>query len=404
MRSAVVALAVIGIIIGVAIAATPRMIAVGTGTAKGGIDENTVMGSNDVGTKLNTVMHEATEYNAETNAIEAPTHAGSKQIMSTAESEENKMETAAKTVKARVKQAVQAGKKNYKQPSKVKSSGEKHVRYRPSKYVAVPLPAKLATTSEKNGPVKTKCSGSRCYLLVDKNTSTKHLERFLESIVKNAAPHAKVHVAVERKGAYAVAKAVVVDQNKTDVSYATADQGIFAVTVEIPKSEVNSAKLIEGNVIFLQTDPVLRIYLRSENNQIAVAKFTIRKAVDLNTTDSIEFASCSIGVRNVKYDPNEGTISFQMSDGNQPVYIPSVKIVAPGTLVLPQYDSKTRTYVAKLNRTNNAKIEAYVDGCGEIIYPLVTSTQNTGTSSGGIAAILVIIGIVAAAIIVVARA
>ncbi len=284
--------------------------------------------------------------------------------------------------------------------------GRTPVQYRPSKYVAIPLPKSVVSKAaakkmEESGRIK--CGGDACTLLVEKNAPNKQMAQALKAIIGNVSRNAKIRAAIIRSGDYAVAKAVVVEQNRTDVSYATADQGIFAVTVEIPKSEINSAALIEGNVVFLRTDPILRIYLRSENNEIAVAKFSIKKAVELNTNDSIEFASCTIGVKNVNYDPSDGTLRFQMSDGNQPVYIPSVKIVAPGTLVLPQYDSKTKTYTAKIGSARNTKIEAYVDGCGQIIYPLAESAQNS-KSNGGIAAILVILGIIAAAVVIVARA
>lgn len=278
--------------------------------------------------------------------------------------------------------------------------------YKPSKHIAVAIPKKFAednTIKEMESKGMAKCKGDSCIIMMEKNTPEEHVVHILSAVLKRIPPKAKVHTALIRHGDYAVAKAVIEDVNKTEVSYATADQGIFAVTVEIPKSDVNSARLIEGNVIFLQTDPVLRIYLRSENNQIAVARFTIKKAVDLNTTDMIEFASCSIGVRNVRYNSNKGTISFQMSDGNQPVYIPSVKIVGPGTLVLPQYDSQTKTYTAKIKNTTGTKIEAYVDGCGEIIYPITGTQTNTGENKGGVAAILVVLGIIAAAILIVLR-
>ncbi|NPA76436.1 MAG: hypothetical protein GXN93_01630 [Candidatus Diapherotrites archaeon] len=322
-----------------------------------------------------------------------------------------------------------AERKEHNMPSKTTHSEERasHVKYKPSPEIVIPIPEKMAKsmahenheehnemhhegnvmengareTNTETPHIKTMCEHGQCYIVMDKNVSPKMINAILEKTIRTTS-HAKVRAEVIRKQDFAVVKAVVEENSQTHVEYATADQGIFAVTVEIPKTEVNNPSLIEGNVIFLKTDPVLRIYLRSEGNEIAVAGFTVKKAVELNTTDALEFAACTLGIRNVQTKGDE--ITFQITDGNQPVYVPSVKIETPGTLILPQYDAGSKTYSAKIQNTQGARIVAYVQGCGEIIYPLAEKAKASGGSTNGVAAIVVILGIIAVAVLVISRA
>ena len=389
-------------ILGIATIAMASPLVTGVGTAGVVTQKNADQNVQKVETKISATTHETNTFNNMANPREDKNTAktvAEKQIKKSANSTEKVEKTA--------KNAMGGMAKNTN-PREHEQKGPTHVKYKPSKYIAMAIPLThhgKEAAKEINGEGALRCKNGVCTIIADKNTGTKQIEHILEKIIGNRPNVMRVRAKIIRKGDYAVAKAVVVEKNSTEVSYATADQGIFAVTVEIPKTEVNSAKLIEGNVIFLQTDPVLRIYLRSENNQIAVARFTIKKAVDLNTKDSIEFASCSIGVKNVNVDSGAGKLTFQISDGNQLVYIPSVKIVAPGTIILPQYDSQTKTYSAKIKDVSDAKIEAYVDGCGEIIYPITTAQENIGGhNTNGITIIVVILGVIAAAVLVVTRA
>jgi len=321
--------------------AGPLDIGTTSGIITHSMDHNKLLEKNSESYEMNTVVGQQAE---SPNSIRSEMN----EMVTT---EEHTKQEAKNTTKAAKETTEKMGEKSQNMANAaVTSTGNKGdgAKYKPSAHVAVAIPRRFAeenTIKEMESKGMAKCKGDSCIIMVDKNAAEKHIAHILSAVLKRVSSRAKVHTAIIRRGDYAVAKAVVEDVNKTEVSYATADQGIFAVTVE--------------------------------NNQIAVARFVIKKALDLNTTDRIEFASCSIGVRNVNYDPSNGTISFQMSDGNQPVYIPSVKIVGPGTLVLPQYDSETKRYAAKIKNPAGAKIEAYVDGCGEIIYPLTEGQTSS---------------------------
>ncbi len=269
-------------------------------------------------------------------------------------------------------------------------------KYRPAPKMPVPIPATVAKVAREHN-IEVKCYKKGCYMLVDKNAAEGNINRLLNRLM--AGSKTKIHVL--RKEKFAVVEAVVPENNVTKVQYATDDSGIFAVTVEIPKSEVNSANLIEGNVIFLKTDPVLKIYLRNDGNGITVSGFTIKKAVDLNTTASIAFAACTVGFSSVNL--KDGQISFQITDGNQPVYVPNVHITTPAGTVIPQYNPQTHTYSAKL-AADNGKIVAYVSGCGNIIYPITPEVEKKRSSAGTtVATALVLLAIISAGILVAKR-
>ncbi len=269
-------------------------------------------------------------------------------------------------------------------------------KYRPAPKMPVPIPATVAKVAREHN-VEVRCYKKGCYMLVDKNAAEGSINHILDRIMTGSK--ARIHVL--RKGKFAVVEAVVPENNVTKVQYATDDSGIFAVTVEIPKSEVNSADLIEGNVIFLKTDPVLKIYLRNDENGITVSGFTIKKVVELNTTASISFAACTVGFSSVNM--KDGQISFQITDGNQPVYVPNVHITTPAGTVIPQYNPQTRTYSAKL-AADTGKIVAYVSGCGDIIYPITPEAEKKRSSTGAtVATALVLLAIIAAGILVAKR-
>lgn len=277
----------------------------------------------------------------------------------------------------------------------MRAKGEtENVKYERSDSVSLPIPVEMKMTNAKVGEVEirgimaeTKCDGGKCVIVMPKDEASQKelLHLAITMAVEQMGVANKVHVVqtavIERNG-FMVAKVVAAEENKLRVMYATADQGAFAVISEIPKEVLPDINLIEGNVVFLETDPVLKIYLKAENNEIAVSGYTVTKDVNFISKDRVEFAVCAVRITDVSVTENGDRyiLSFRVMDGTTPVYVPNVRIAGPGTSVIPQYDDIKKRYTATLSKADGIKIVANVSGCGEITY-YVQKPENTSNNS-----------------------
>ena len=363
-------------------------------------------------TEMNTV-----EVNMGVNAIETnkePMYQPVSEENTTTVSEKNAMEKTenvesnimekTKSVEQNAVKTTEETKSEMRETVKTEEQKEENVVYHRSDMVAIPVPAMVEEQMEKkievNGvEAEVKCEGGACVVKMPKSAAENAKMQAITMALQQAIPtKAKIkEMSVIEKNGFAVAKAVAVEENRTKVMYATADQGAFAVIVSIPKSVLKSAADVEGNVVVLQMDPVLKIYLKSEGNSIAVAGYTVDKDVNIVSNDSIEFAVCSVRIGDVTSQKSDQgyTLRFKIYDGTEAVYVPNVRITAPGMSVVPQYDEVSKTYSATVPSIENAKIVANVDGCGEITYYIQSSERQTSSTTAAIVALVIVALIVA---------
>ncbi|GEM_PF-3053127 len=272
--------------------------------------------------------------------------------------------------------------------------------------VAIPAPVRgeMQSEIEINGvKVRVECHHGACIAEMPAEMARKTvMAEVAKQILERAAPQAAKRLEIKKIETYNLVTDNVTavmaqdkENNSTVVTYAATGYKTVAITVEIPKDVLQKASgYIEGNVIIVKDDPVLRIYLSPEGNSPSTASFTVKKAVDELGSTVIEFAACQIRVANVQTIPvgDKWQVSFQIRDGNTPVYLQGVHIVGAGVDVVPQYDAATKTYIATVKPAMGLKIRAYVSGCGEI-----TANVPKPAGSQGIPSI-VVWGIVLAAI------
>ncbi len=276
--------------------------------------------------------------------------------------------------------------------------------------IAIPMPAakQMEQQLEINGiPVKVKCEHGACIAELPATVSQKEImSAVAKQIMSHVAPEESNKLKIKKVETYNlvtdnVTKVVAqnVENNSTVVTYAATGYKTVAVTVEIPKSVLPKASgYVEGNIIIVKDDPVLRIYLSPDGNSPSIVSFTVKKAVEDLGSTVIEFAACQIKVVNVRTTTvgDKWQVSFQIRDGNTPVYIKGVHIVGAGVDVVPQYDAATKTYIATVKPAMGLKISAYVSGCGEITAAVPEPQQSAGVP--GIVVGAVILAAIAALI------
>ena len=304
------------------------------------------------------------------------------------ESENNVMKKAKNTEQKVVKMVKKTESKIIDAAKTEEKKGE-HVEYKRSGMVAIPVPAIVEGMGEKkvdiNGvKVGIACEDGVCIVKMPKSTAKTVKIQTMIAFLQNAV-QAKVKVKtmsiLDRNG-FVVAKAVAVEGNRTKVMYATADQGTFAVIADIPKYVLPNAEGIEGNIVILKADPVLKIYLRSEKNRIGIAGYSIEGDVNVISKDRVVFAICAVRISDatIRESGDKYSLKFKVRDNMLPVYVPNVRVTLPGKTIIPQYDDDTKTYSALLDSANHVKIIANIDGCGEIVYYIPPPRDHEGST------------------------
>ena len=358
------------------------------------------------------VVEANTDFNA-VGAIKEPKYKpvnGENAMTTIVEGEKNAVKTIGDTENNIMEQAKSAEQnvvktaKEITETAKTEGHNEENVVYWSSDTVAIPVPAiveeMVENKIEVNGvEAEVKCENGACVVEMPKIATEREKMHAVVATLQQTIPmRAKIwQMSVLERNGFTVAKAVATEENRTNVLYATADHGAFAVIAEIPKEILPDARKVEGNVVVLETDPVLKIYLRSEENGIAVAGYSIEGDINIVSKDRIEFAICSVRIADasVRKEGDRYTLSFKIYDGASPVYVPNVRVLAPGRSVVPQYDEATRTYSAIMGDVSDTRIVATVDGCGEITYyvqPPRESTSDTTILAALLVVLLVAVG------------
>ncbi len=121
-------------------------------------------------------------------------------------------------------------------------------------------------------------------------------------------------------------------------------------------------------------DPLLRWYIKLEGSTVRTLYRVISSDLPL-TTSRIRLATCDVGVANLRVETTfKGTGyavfgSFQVYDGERPVYIPDIEVKIGKKVLRPSFIENEKKYQFLVEVPPGSyvlTIEGDVDGCGEI--------------------------------------
>ncbi len=177
------------------------------------------------------------------------------------------------------------------------------------------------------------------------------------------------------------------EHNVVHLSATSFGVGYLRLDVNVPKS-VAPFDHILGPAVICDTDPLLRIYLRAEKGAVDVSGIKITGVSGENALDeiktSLDFAACDLRVSHFKTSVADGQLlaSFQILDGNTPVYIKDVSVLVGNTLIRPQFSTRSMRYsftISGVSPPLTVNVSAPVHGCGTLSFE--TTVQNVGGHS-----------------------
>ncbi len=157
----------------------------------------------------------------------------------------------------------------------------------------------------------------------------------------------------------------------------------FSYDIYLPKKAVESAKNVKTPHITIVPDPVIRIYLKANQNGIAVASVSIENVKSkFLPTGILSFGACDVSIGSfqvAKIGPRKYAISFQVLDKETPILANHVSVKIDDRIVIPQYDSEKQEYRATVelpSGAHRAEITVDVPLCGQTIYEKTFTTGN----------------------------
>jgi len=193
------------------------------------------------------------------------------------------------------------------------------------------------------------------------------------------------------------------DHNVVHISATSFGVGYLRLDVNVPKS-VAPFDHIFGPAVIYNADPLLHIYLRAEKGAVDVSGVKITGVSEENVLDtvktSLDFAACNLHVSNfsVSSAGNQLLASFQILDGNTPVYLKDVSVLVGDSLIRPQFSTSSMLYSFTLSGVAlpvEVRISVPVHGCGTLSFEKRIERPGGSVSYGAIvlAGALVIFGV-----------
>ncbi len=255
------------------------------------------------------------------------------------------------------------------------------------RYVAVPVPepGKYVYDGKE---FEATCRGEYCVVLIPKITGMAKMEvhgHEIKKICSHSLPStssgtvdlldtADGKVSIINVGSATIAARELPGNKYKIIEYVAIGYYPVAIEVNIPKRN-GAAPEILADVPYLETDPLLRIHLNTDGGNIVVKQIAVGKTASV-IEQRISFQACSLQVANVttsivEKDGYRVIVSFQILDGDSPVYVPNVRVRIGGKNVVPQYDPTLKVYVASANVVKGQtriEITTNAEGCNSIGY------------------------------------
>ncbi len=238
-------------------------------------------------------------------------------------------------------------------------------------YFAIPVPAPgkyVFLGSEYTA----QCEDNFCVVFIPKNLVNHNTHLCIRENRITFCPNGTI--TLMDLGVASLSKTVRKSGNKKTTTYVGKGYYPVAIRVKIPKIDGKPPKIV-ANAIYIETDPVLKIFLKTYNGNVAVSQITTESTSKV-IEDKISFESCTLNIAHVVTaveDRNGNTVlvSFQVVENDMPVYVPTVDVTIAGKKITPQYDPVLKTYVARTTvpkGTVRIHISARAEGCSTISY------------------------------------
>jgi len=189
------------------------------------------------------------------------------------------------------------------------------------------------------------------------------------------------------------------EHNTIHLSTTSFGVGYLRLDVNVPKS-VAPFDHIFGPAVIYNTDPLLHIYLRAEKGSVDVSGIKITGVSDENALNeirtSLDFAACDLHISNfaVSSAGSQLLASFQILDGNTPVYLKDVSVLVGDSLIRPQFSTSSMLYSFTLSGVSfpaEVRISAPLHGCGTLNFEKRIDRPGGSVSYGVIALLIAII-------------
>jgi len=215
------------------------------------------------------------------------------------------------------------------------------------------------------------CGSGICVITIPKSEI---LDKPLDMQGNNIIDYGKESIKVYDLGKTVITRRTMLKEKDRVEVYVAKGYLPVAMDVNVPKIDGRVPE-IAGRPVFLDVDPVLRVFLKVYDGNIATQQIIVER--DANIIDEkIRFAACSLYVENlvvetVKDDKYNIIIRFQITDGGDVVYIQNVRAKIGGKNVIPQYDEGQRVYTATASTQRGVRrieIIGEADGCPAIYH------------------------------------
>jgi len=179
--------------------------------------------------------------------------------------------------------------------------------------------------------------------------------------------------------------------------------GYLRLNLDVPKSVATFDRIL-GPAVVYNTDPLLHLYLRAENGAMDVSGVEITGVSDANALyavkTSLDFAACDLRVSDFSVSSVGGQVvaKFRILDGNQPVYLKDVSVLAGDALIRPQFSTDSMMYSFTITGAKFplvVRISAPVHGCGTLSFEKRVDSVGNSVPYGIIVLIasLIVLGV-----------
>lgn len=128
------------------------------------------------------------------------------------------------------------------------------------------------------------------------------------------------------------------------VTYVNGGSRTVRVVEEYPKSVAADASAFSGDLIFLETDPVLVVYVAPGAE--SPVTYRVHAEDPPYLIPYVELSACRLRVADVREErQGEGVlISFRVLERGRPAYLKGITVLIDGRSFSPQYDAETGEY------------------------------------------------------------
>ncbi len=232
---------------------------------------------------------------------------------------------------------------------------------------------------ETNTFVDFQCSGAYCCGRYSGDTNGEVLITRLGEARPETFP---LYVQVFEENGETLTRATVGWGDEYSVTYVNEGDRTLRVEEHYPKDLAANVSLFSGDLVFVETDPVLVVYVApGADNPVT---YRVRAEAPPYLIPYVELSTCDLRVTDVREETQgDGVlISFKVLEKGRAAYLTSMTVLIDNRSFSPQYDTETGVYTvfARLEPGNHrVVIRGVAPGCPAVVHTYNLSVGGNNT-------------------------